>query len=105
LSLPDPNDRHVLAAAIKGRADVIVTANLEDFPAEVLERWGIEAQHPDAFLTGLFDLAQPAFLQAVKTVRARLKNPPKSAEDYLETLRAHGLGATVAALAPYARYI
>ncbi len=51
LTLPDPNDRHVLAAAIKGRADLIVTTNLKDFPAEALKRWGIEAQHPDEFLT------------------------------------------------------
>lgn len=105
LNLPDPNDRHVLAAAIKGRADVVVTTNLKDFPPELLARWGIEAQHPDAFLTLLFDLSQAAFLEAVKTVRARLRNPAKSAGDYLETLRAHGLGATAAALAPYARFI
>ena len=58
LSLPDPNDRHVLAAAIKGRTDVIVTLNLRDFPAERLDRWGIEAQHPDEFLTHQFHLSR-----------------------------------------------
>ena len=87
LELPDPDDRHVLAAAIKGRADLIVTANLKDFPSGLLDRWGIEAQHPDEFLTHQFHLSQPVFLQAVKTVRLRLKNPPKSVEDYLDTLR------------------
>jgi predicted nucleic acid-binding protein len=81
LDLPDPDDRHVLAAAIKGRADLIVTTNLKDFPAASLGRWGIEAQHPDEFLTHQFHLSEPAFLQAVKTVRQRLKNPPKSVED------------------------
>src|SRR5690606_8440654 len=86
LALPDPNDRHVLAAAIKGHADLIVTANLKDFPNEVLKRWGIKAQHPDEFLTHQFHLSQPAFLTAVKTVRLRLKNPPKSVGDYLDTL-------------------
>jgi hypothetical protein len=49
LDLPDPGDRHVLAAAIRGRADVIVTRNLRDFPPDRLAPYGIEAQHPDTF--------------------------------------------------------
>ena len=105
LELPDPNDRHVLAAAIKGRADLIVTANLKDFPAEKLNRWGIEAQHPDEFLTHQFHLSQPAFLKAVKTVRLRLKSPPKSVQDYLDTLRTQGLLATVKAIEPFDQFI
>lgn len=105
LQLPDLNDRHVLAAAIKGRADLIVTANLKDFPAQALARWGIEAQHPDDFLIHQFHLSQPVFLKAVKTVRLRLKNPPKSVEDYLDTLRAQGLLATVGAIAPFDQFI
>jgi predicted nucleic acid-binding protein len=105
LDLPDPKDRHVLAAAIKGRADVIVTTNLTDFPAEKLDRWGIEAQHPDEFLTHQFHLSQPVFLQAVKTVRMRLKNPTKSVEDYLDTLRTQGLLATVNAIEPFDMFI
>jgi predicted nucleic acid-binding protein len=105
LELPDPDDRHVLAAAIKGRADLIVTANLRDFPVENLDRWGIEAQHPDEFLMHQFHLSQPAFLQAVKTVRLRLKNPPKSVADYLDTLRAQGLLATVKAIEPFDQFI
>jgi predicted nucleic acid-binding protein len=105
LELPDPDDCHVLAAAIKGRADLIVTVNLKDFPAEKLDPWGIEAQHPDEFLTHQFHLSQPAFLQAVKTVRLRLKNPSKSVEDYLDTLRAQGLLATVKAIEPFDQFI
>ncbi len=50
LQLPDANDRHVLAAAIRARADVIVTINLRDFPPEALASFGIEAQHPDEFI-------------------------------------------------------
>ena len=105
LHLPDPNDRHVLAAAIKGRADLIVTANLKDFPTEALGRWGIEVQHPDEFLTHQFHLSQPLFLKALRTVRLRLKSPPKSIDAYLDILRAQGLLATVAEIAPFDQFI
>ena len=64
LHLPDPNDRHVLAAAIRGQADVIVTMNLRDFPAQIVSQFGIEAQHPDAFVLHLLDLAPGAVLAA-----------------------------------------
>jgi hypothetical protein len=57
LQLPDPGDRHVLAAVIRGGADVIVTANLRRFPATTLGRFGIERQHPDDFIMYLLDLA------------------------------------------------
>jgi hypothetical protein len=105
LELPDPDDRHVLAAAIKARADVIVTTNLKDFPAKTLEQWGIEAQHPDEFLTHQFHLSEPTFLEIVKTVRLRLEKPPKSVKDYLDTLRTQGLLATVRAIEPFDKFI
>jgi len=57
LTLPDPDDRHVLAAAIRVGASVIVTFNLADFPAAALARFHIEAQHPDDFLISLLDAA------------------------------------------------
>lgn len=50
LVLPDPDDRHVLAAAVRCNADVIVTFNEKDFPADILQPLGIEAQHPDEFI-------------------------------------------------------
>lgn len=84
--LPDPNDRHVLAAAIVGRADVIVTANLKHFPADVLAPYGIEAQHPDEFLMHQRDLSHERFLKSVKRIRGRLINPPLTAEQYIESL-------------------
>ncbi|SFB65137.1 PIN domain-containing protein [Azotobacter beijerinckii] len=62
LDLPDPDDRHVLAAAIKCGASVIVTFNLKDFPPEVLEPFEVEAMHPDDFIADLFDLDRAAVL-------------------------------------------
>lgn len=50
LTLPDPDDLHVLAAAIHTRADMLVTANLRDFPHDTLRQHGITPQHPDAFV-------------------------------------------------------
>jgi len=95
LVLPDPDDRHVLAAAIKGRADVIVTLNLRDFPEEALSPYGIEAQHPDEFVVHQFHLSQFAVCQAAKAVRARLQNPEKTVAEYLATLERVGLGGAV----------
>lgn len=53
LVLPDPDDRHVVAAEIVAIADVIVTFNLRDFPREKLEKCGIDAQYPDGFIGNL----------------------------------------------------
>jgi predicted nucleic acid-binding protein len=98
LSLPDENDRHVLAAAIEGEAQVIVTMNLKDFPDEVLQRYEMEAQHPDEFILHLIDLTPDAVMDAAETHRQSLKNPPKSLEEFLASLEAQGLPQSVAAL-------
>lgn len=63
LWLPDPNDIHVLAAAIDGSADRLVTFNLRDFPKRELFGYGIRAQNPDAFLYDLW-LQTPAPISA-----------------------------------------
>lgn len=98
LSLPDPNDRHVLAAAIRVGADVIVTANLSDLPAAVLAGYGIDAQHPDEFALNLLDLAPAAVCRAVRAHRTSLVQPPKRVADYLATLTAQSLPRTAEAL-------
>ncbi|MFO0927368.1 MAG: PIN domain-containing protein [Gemmataceae bacterium] len=101
LALPDPDDRHVLAAAIRANAEVIVTFNLKDFPAGVLARYGIEAQHPDEFLGSLFDAAPGPVCAAVKRQREGLRNPPMTAEELLATLERQGLVQAVARLRPF----
>jgi hypothetical protein len=101
LSLPDPDDRHVLAAAIKCQAGVIVTYNIGDFPAGILGRQGIDAQHPDQFIYHLLDLNPGAVCAAVKKTRARLQSPPKSVDEYLETLERQQLVQVVAQLRQY----
>ena len=105
LHLPDQDDRHVLAAAICAGADVIVTFNLSDFPAETLQQYGIEAQHPDEFITYLIDLALSVVCEAVKKQRMSLKNPPRSVEELLATYERQGLAQTVAQLKVYAQLL
>jgi hypothetical protein len=98
LDLPDPDDRHVLAAAIHAQAGVIVTLNIRDFPREAVAQYGIEVQHPDEFLSHLFDLAPQAVCQAVHEMREALRQPPKSVDQLLGDLLAAGLATTVASL-------
>ena len=105
LDLPDPEDRHVLAAAIRSGAAVIVTFNLNDFPASMLSPLGIEAQHPDEFITHQLNLNHPgAVCLAIKRHRASLLNPPKSVDDYLEDLAIH-LPVTVSHLRDFAELL
>jgi len=101
LTLPDPNDRHVLAAAIRCRADVIVTCNLVDFPLQALKPFDLVAQHPDDFLVDLFELAPGSVCTAVKKQRQSLCQPPKTPEEMLETLANQGLVQAVAKLRPF----
>jgi len=101
VTLPDADDRHVLAAAIHCSADAIITANLKHFPKTELAKYDIEAQHPDEFLHHQFGLDQASMIIAAQRVRKRLKNLPKTAEEYLETLEAQHLPQTVSKLRPY----
>ena len=98
LNLPDKDDRHVLAAAIRSNANVIVTFNLSDFPASALDPYSVEAQHPDEFLTNLLDLQPWTFCKVVREQREDLRNPTQTALELLETLEKQGLPVTVARL-------
>ena len=86
LTLPDVDDRHVLAAAIECEADAVVTWNLADFPKSVVGSHDIEVWTPDELLMNLLLENQDPVIQVMREHRASLKSPPKSAEDYLDTL-------------------
>ncbi|GAB1542530.1 hypothetical protein NUACC21_52040 [Scytonema sp. NUACC21] len=98
LELPDPDDRHVLAAAIRCHASVIVTFNGRDFPSRYLAPYGIESQHPDDFILHLIDLSPVEICEVAKKHRKALKNPAKTQEEYLETLLRQGLSQSVTTL-------
>lgn len=101
LSLPDTNDRHVLAAAIRCGAGVIVTFNLKDFPDPCLAPYGVEAQHPDEFVENLFHLDQAVVIAAAQRQRQQLKLPPIAVEPFLDLLQRQGLVESVRALSAY----
>lgn len=101
LTLPDQDDRHILATAICCNAAVIVTFNEKDFPSEALKPYGIEAQHPDVFIENLFDLDPAAVVAAAQRQRAQLKNPSVTVERYLELLLRQGLVQTSKSLDTY----
>lgn len=105
LTLPDPQDRHVLAAAIRANAQTIVTYNLSDFPTKQLSVYGIYSQHPDEFIRHLLDLAPAKVIQTFKETRQSLKNPPKAPEEYMAILEQQSLPLTVSYLREYINLI
>lgn len=96
LTLPDPNDRHVLAAALACIADVIVTFNTKDFPLDVLRPFGLAAVVPDSFVSQLMESG--IVVAAAAEHRAALTRPTMSADEYLDSLRRNGLPTTVSLL-------
>lgn len=105
LTLPDPNDRHVLAAAIRANAQAIITFNTRDFPESALDPYGIEALHPDVFIEHQFGLRQGLVINTAKWHRADLTRPSKTADEYIETLAAQGLVVTADLLREFAELI
>jgi hypothetical protein len=91
LTLPDPNDRHVLAAAIRSGAQMIVTSNLRDFPQEALRPFGVEAQHPDDFVVNQISLNQGVVVGTILQQAQALKDPPHTPDEILDSLERSGL--------------
>jgi hypothetical protein len=101
IQLPDPDDRHVVAAAMHAGAELIITFNRRDFPEDELKKYNVTAQHPDDFVSDLFDLDAGRVLQAAARHRRSLKKPPACVDDYLNMLSAQGLIQTVNILRRY----
>ena len=99
LILPDPKDRHVLAAAIKAQAKTIVTSNLKDFPAKALAPHEIEALHPDEFVLGMIDLNESVVVTTFSELVADLKKPTITVAEALDALRRRGVSRTADSLA------
>ena len=91
LELPDPGDRHVLAAALVGGAETIVTWNLRDFPAPVLAPHGVAAVSPDDFVLSLAERAPEAVLASAQNARANLRRAVPNWADYVAALEAQGM--------------
>lgn len=98
LELPDPKDRHVLAAAIHSGATIIVTFNLKDFPKSVLGSKGIEAMKPDDFIVRQIAEAPKVVIEVAKEQRSEMTKPSMSVDEYLMTLEKQNLPKTVAFL-------
>lgn len=98
LTLPDPDDRHVLAAAIKARAQVIVTNNVRDFPTAVLHGWEVQAKAPDDFILDQIDLHRDAVEEAIHRIADSWTRPRGDFGDVLASLERDGLVGSAAAL-------
>lgn len=105
IQLPDPDDAHVLAAAVAGHADCIVTSNLKDFPSTVLDGFGIEAIDPDTFIINQWDLDPVNAIAAFKRMRARRQKPQSSPDDFAYALEVGGLPTTAERLRAAAELI
>lgn len=105
LQLPDPDDRHVLAAAIRCGADAIVTFNLKDFPEADLAFYGIDLLHPDDFIYYQIDMAPVVCCSAIKMQRTALKNPQIEVEEFLAILQKQQLPQSVSKLREFSDFL
>ena len=87
VTLPDPADRHVVAAAIEAKASHILTWNLRDFPVDAVKKHGLVRKTPDEFLAGLYDQAPDLVLASLVNARGNLSKSGVSAQDFLDLLK------------------
>ncbi|MGB0506079.1 MAG: PIN domain-containing protein [Pikeienuella sp.] len=102
VDLPDKDDKHVLAAAVKCDASVIITENLKDFPAVALDPVGVEPVNTDSFIADLIDLNQSAAINAIERMREGFRRPEYTRSDLVNRMSEIGLVQAAAILAGYA---
>ena len=105
LELPDPDDRHVLAAAIHSKSDAIVTFNMKDFPEDYLAQYDVELIHPDDFIVYQFEFNRGAVLECFKRQRLALKKPPFEQKEFVDMLYSRQLPQTASILKQYQHLI
>lgn len=98
LDLPDPDDHHVLAAAIKAKAQVLVTRNIRDFPEAAVQQWDIDVKSPDDFVLDQLDLSRETVYGAVQRIADSWTSPPGTVADVLDRLENDGLVRSAASL-------
>lgn len=103
--LLDPDDAHVLAAALKTQAAVIVTENLRDFPPGILNSMNMDARSADAFLADTIALDLGRAVASIRKMRERFRRPELSADTLLLEMEARGLTEAVNVLRPYAKLL
>ncbi|ETK36630.1 PIN domain-containing protein [Microbispora sp. ATCC PTA-5024] len=90
---PDADDRHHMAAAVAGRAGVLLTWNLADFPAPFLGRYGVTVSDPDTYLCALLDRAPAEVTAVLARMAAGKRRPPMTAYDVVAALGRAGVPA------------
>lgn len=98
LALIDEADRHVVAAAIRAQAQLIVTFNLKHFPEHALAKYDIEVKHPDEFVVDAIDLYPGRVASIIADMSDDLRAPPQTVDQILTTLQRHELTQSVAKL-------
>ena len=100
-TLPDSDDAHVIAAACRCKASVLVTENIKHFPVSVMNPLGIESKMSDSFIADTIDLDPILAAQALAKMRARFNNPKLTADSLLMRFESQGFIQTADLLRPY----
>jgi hypothetical protein len=87
VTLPDPDDRHVVAAGIASSASIILTWNLRHFPMRELKKFGLRRETPDAFMSGLYDKVPGLVIDSLANARRNLTKTRLSASDFITILK------------------